>query len=194
MQNKLDELINPIKKYYKRKMKDIKKDQKKQFTFFVLGFIFSYLFLSALSYSLTIPAENFTGSISEGLITLQGFETTSNGIGEFTDGPAYSFNINQTGQLIVISFLCTGLIEIAILISAMLASFGIDLKKKLIGVVVAIFGGIIFNFLRIWITLNIIIFSGAGVFEIAHDLLFRLVLFLYIIVVYVIWFNWANKK
>jgi exosortase/archaeosortase family protein len=193
MQKEIDEFLIPIKKYYEEQIEKVKKDKKKQFTFFVLGFIVSYLILSSFAYALTIPAEIFTGIISEFLISLQGFSTTSNGISMFTDGLAYSFNINQTGQLIVISFLCTGLLEIAILISAMIASFGVEFKNKLIGIIGAIISGIIFNFIRIWITLNIILFSTTGTFEIAHDLLFRITLFLYITIFYILWFNWSNK-
>lgn len=186
--------IEPIIDYYKLQQEKIRENKRKQFTFFVLGFIIIYLLLTTIVYPFEMEAKIFTGIISESLVGLQGVETTFLGLVEFELEEAYAFTINHTNQLIVISWLCTGILEIIILVSAILASFGISLKKKLIGIVFAIISGIIFNFIRIWITLNIIMLQDAQVFEIAHDLLFRLTLLVYVIIVYVIWFSWSEGK
>jgi exosortase/archaeosortase family protein len=186
--------ISKILNYWDEQQEKIKTNKRKQFTFFVLGFIVSYLLLSTLMYSFSNETKIFTGAISQGLLLTQGTQTTFVGVIEFERESAYSFVINSTNQLIVISWLCTGALEIIILISAMLASFGIKFKKKLVGIGAAIFGGLIFNFIRIWITLNIIMSQNAEVFELSHDILFRLTLLLYIIILYVVWFNWAEGK
>ncbi len=186
--------ISKILSYWEEQQEKIKSNKRKQFTFFVLGFVICYLLLSTILYGFSNPLKIFTGAVSQGLLLLQGVETSFVGLVDFEMETAYSFIINQTNQLIVISWLCTGVLEIIILVSAMIASFGIKFEKKLVGIGVAIFSGIIFNFIRIWITLNIIMLQNAEVFELAHDLLFRLTLLLYIIIVYVIWFNWAEGK
>lgn len=186
--------IETIISYYKLQQQKIRENKRKQFTFFVLGFVVIYLLLTTIIYPFEMPAKIFTGSISELLMGIQGVETTFLGLIEFELEEAYAFTINHTNQLIVISWLCTGILEIIILVSAILASFGIALKKKLIGVLFAIISGFIFNFIRIWITLNIIMMQEAQVFEIAHDVLFRLTLLIYIVIVYVIWFSWAEGK
>jgi len=187
------ETTTKVKNYFSNQEKKIVKDQKKQFTWFVLGFVIFYLVLSGLAYPFADTLKESTGRSSEGLLNIQGIETRSNGNVELQNYErAYSFDIVPSGQTIFISWLCSGVLEIIILVSAILASFGVSWKKKLIGAVAAIIIGYVFNLIRIWATLNIILTQNAQVFEIAHDTLFRLVLFVYIIVVYVLWFMWAN--
>jgi exosortase/archaeosortase family protein len=187
------EVINKVKNYFKDQEEKIVKDQKKQFTWFVLGFIIFYLVLSGLAFPFADTLKESTGRNSQGLLSIQGIKTQSNGSVQLENfESAYSFDVIPTGQTIFISWLCSGVLEIIILVSAILASFGIAWKKKIIGAIAAIIIGYVFNLIRIWATLNIILTQNAQVFEIAHDTLFRAVLFVYIIVVYVLWFIWAN--
>ena len=187
--------ISSLKKYLAKQDKNIKSDQKKQFTFFVLGFIFFYLLLTFLITPIEPFAKEFTSSSSAVLLSMQGVEISESDFYTADDGEiVYSFFVgsDQKSQ-IIISSLCTGVLEIIILICAMLASFGITLNKKLIGIVVAIFSGIIFNIVRVFVTINIILIANPEVVEFAHDLLFRVILLLYIMVVYVAWFYWSEK-
>ncbi|MBT4870373.1 MAG: exosortase/archaeosortase family protein [Candidatus Diapherotrites archaeon] len=188
------ETTNKIKNYFVEQEKKIVKDQKKQFVWFVLGFLIFYLILSGITIPFSTSIQESTGRSAQGLLSAQGIETVSNGNVELENfETAYSFEINQTSQTIFISWLCSGALEIIILVSAILASFGIGWRKKVIGAIVAVILGYVFNLLRIFVTLNIIMSQNEAVFEIAHDTLFRLVLFVYIIVVYVLWFIWARK-
>ncbi len=183
-----------IKTYFQKQEKKIVSDQKKQFTWFVLGFLIFYLILSGIAYPFADTLKEGTGRSAEFFLGMQGIETQSIGNIELENYEnAYSFEIIPTGQTVFISWLCSGALEIIILISAILASFGISWRKKILGAIVAIIAGYVFNVFRIWITLNIIMVQNTEVFEIAHDLLFRIVLFVYIIVVYVLWFMWAKK-
>jgi exosortase/archaeosortase family protein len=75
----------------------------------------------------------------------------------------------------------------------MLASFGIAWKKKFIGIIFAVIVGYVFNLLRVWTTINIILTQNVQTIEFAHDFLFRAVLFVYIIVFYVVWFYASNN-
>jgi hypothetical protein len=43
-------------------------------------------------------------------------------------------------------------------------------------------------------TINIALTQNTQIIEFAHDILFKIVLFIYITVFYVIWFYWASKS
>ncbi len=201
--NKKSEGIEKIFDYLREQHKKIRSDKKKQFIFFVLGFILAYLILTiAVSIIPDIYYKQAVGGIVEGALNLQGIKTTSIGIVECTEfswlsdttqGKCYSFEAG--GKNIIISWLCTGVLEIIILICAIIASFGVNWKEKWAGIALAIILGIVFNIIRIWATINLIFSQNTATVEIAHDALFRIILFIYIAVVYIAWFYWAaNKK
>jgi exosortase/archaeosortase family protein len=187
--------ISSIYKYWKKQEEKIVASPRKQFTFFILTFVLSYLFLTALVSPFELSAKEFTGKNAEMFLSSGGNIISGSGFYEATDGEVvYSFFVGKVGEekQIIISWLCSGILEIIILICAIIASFGITFKQKLVGIGIAIITGIIFNTLRIWVTLSLILTQNAQVFEIAHDLLFRIVLFVYIIVVYILWFYWTQ--
>lgn len=96
------------------------------------------------------------------------------------------------GTKIEISALCTGLMELIVIISAILASHGISWKKRAIGVLSAIIIAPIFNLLRIIITILLILNSNSiELIDLTHGILFRITLFLIIMGIYTIWFLWA---
>ena len=95
---------------------------------------------------------------------------------------------------IAISYLCTGILELTVIWSAILSSFGIDIKKRIIGAFAAtIFLGI-FNIARISASILIIAYFGLSAGEFSHDILFRVFLFVTIALYYYLWFNWASGK
>jgi exosortase/archaeosortase family protein len=191
-----------VKNYFREQEKKIVSNPKKQFAFFVLGFVFFYILLSSII--LFIPREGyetFTGITTQGLLNIQGVESQgvglvecmeTNWLGMETKSNCYSFEVGE--KKIIISWLCTGILEIIILISAILSSFGINWRKKILGVGIAILTGIIFNLIRIWVTINIVFTQNVEVIELAHDFLFKIILFIYITGFYVIWFYWVMKK
>lgn len=180
----------------------IVEDKKKQFIYFTLGFILFYLLINTL-FGL-VPLETYKlaiGKTVEPILALGGVNITQNGFVECSEsnwvgmevkGNCYSFNAND--KTILISWLCTGVLEIIVLISAILASFGIGWGKRAKGIIIAVVVGVIFNILRITITVGIVLSQNINMIELAHDLLFRAILFVYIVGVYVLWFNWAMKK
>lgn len=195
----LKESITPLQKYIKEQEKKIKKSPKKQLSFFILGFVLFYLIFTTILIPFQLPIKNFTGEIVVGFLSVQGMEIEKNGfvLDEFGE-EMYSFTLigNETRetQKFFISWLCTGILEIIILLGAIFASFGVSWKDKLKGMGGAIIIGIIFNFIRIWLTINIFVLTNAETTNIAHDLLFRLVLFIYISAYYIIWFNYTQRK
>jgi len=195
-------LFSNLKEKIANQEEKIKTDKKKQFIFFLLGFVFFYLLLTAVA--LIIPSTTYkeiTGGVVQVTLGVMGQNTNSMGLVECTESNwvgletkdyCYSFEVN--GKTILISWLCTGILEIIVLISAILASFGVEWNKKIIGAIVAIILGAVFNILRIVVTIFIILSQNIQTTELAHDLLFRIILFIYIVGVYVLWFNWAVKE
>ncbi len=195
-------IIDKAKTFLAKEENAVRSDKKKQFVFFVLGFLVSYLLITAIIG--VVPQVLFksaTGGTVQFFLSLQGVATQNASViscnefswfSDYATGECYSFFVGE--KQIIISWLCTGILVIIILISAILASFGVSWNKKLIGVGAAIGAGVIFNLARIIITVNFILTQSGPVVELAHDILFRLVLFIYIVLVYVIWFNWAMGK
>jgi exosortase/archaeosortase family protein len=183
--NGLEKYFKGLKNYFRSQEKKILENPKKQFSFFILFFLATYLILSFA----IIPFENnikaFVGETSIVLLEMQGHEITGQGFYQ-AEEISYSFFVDNV--LINIIGLCTGVLEIIILIGAILATLGISLKKKLIGVGVGIVVGIIFNLLRIFITINIILFNSIEFAELMHGVLFRIILFVYITGFYIVWF------
>jgi len=202
VQKREEGTFDRAKKFFLKEEKAVRSDKKKQLVFFVLGFLLFYLILTTIVG--IVPQVFFkstTGNVVQVLLSLQGVQTQNGVILEcnefswvmdYATGECYSFFAKE--KQIIISWLCTGILEIIILISAILASFGISWNKKIIGAGVAIVAGVIFNLARILITVNFILTQSGPVVELAHDVLFRIVLFIYIVLVYVLWFNWANGK
>ncbi|MFA7132159.1 MAG: exosortase/archaeosortase family protein [Bacteroidales bacterium] len=182
--------------------KAIKSNEKKQLIYFVLGFIFFYLLLS-FTINL-IPQEYYkqlTSNSVEFILNASGIKTTTLGFvpcNEFTwfyegiEGVCHSFLVGE--KTILIAWLCTGILEIIILVSAIIASFGLGNKEKLIGVILAIIVGVILNLIRIIFTIQIVLTQNIQVVEFVHDFLFKLILFVYITVFYVAWFYWAKER
>jgi exosortase/archaeosortase family protein len=200
-------LLSKAKSFFSKEEKEVRTNKKKQFVFFILGFLLSYLIITTIVGIVPdIFYKTATGKVVESVLLIQGVKIQELGqidcsefswVTDTTNGQCYSFlaNPSTSGEKqIIISWLCTGVLEIIILISAILASFGINWKKKIAGIGIAIIAGVIFNLLRILITVNFILTQSGEIVELTHDVLFRLVLFIYIVVVYVLWFNWSVKK
>lgn len=182
-----DSFLGAAADYFARQEEKIKKSQKKQFSFFVLGFLIFYLLISwVVSLAPATMYEAATGTMLRGLLGAQGIPSA----GYIMD----NYLIAVQGKEIIISWLCSGVMEIIVLISAILASFGVSWKKKAIGVAIAVPTGYLFNVLRVWITTNIILTQPIQVIELTHDVLFRVFLFIYIMIFYVVWFYLSARK
>ncbi|MFH1587123.1 MAG: exosortase/archaeosortase family protein [Candidatus Diapherotrites archaeon] len=94
---------------------------------------------------------------------------------------------------ISISYLCTGLLELSIIVAAVAASFGIKIEKRIAGIIAATATIFAFNLTRIVLSIGIILLFGLEIGELSHEVLFRIFLFLVIAGFYFIWFNWATK-
>ncbi|VVB76505.1 Uncharacterised protein [uncultured archaeon] len=195
-------ITDSVKNYFQAQMKNIRASQTKQFAFFVLGFALFYLVITGVVG--VVPQQLFkeaTGLTLSSILSAEGINvkeigavacTETSWAGIDVESTCYSFLAND--KQIIISWLCTGILEIIVLVSAMLASFGISLRKKLYGIVIAVIAGVIFNIIRLAVTANLILSQNVATVELAHDLMFRIILFFYILGVYVIWFYYSAKE
>ena len=100
----------------------------------------------------------------------------------------------EGGPAIEISELCTGLMETLIIVSAIIASAGIDWRKRLFGSVSAGLASIVLNFARIVFTILLILGTAdIALITFAHNILFRAFLLVSIAGMYMLWFWWAVK-
>ncbi|HIH21822.1 MAG: exosortase/archaeosortase family protein [Candidatus Diapherotrites archaeon] len=101
--------------------------------------------------------------------------------------------LNVEGKQILISELCTGLLETALLAAAIIASIGIEWRKRIFGAIAAIAFGMAFNQLRIFASIMQILNTDLEFAELTHDLFFRLSLLIVIAGFYYLWFRKAAK-
>lgn len=92
----------------------------------------------------------------------------------------------QNGSRIVFNELCTGVLETIVLVAAILASFEISWKKRILGALVGIVGIFVFNQLRIVSTVFLILNAPIETVELSHDVFFRVFLFVAIAVFYAV--------
>ncbi len=101
----------------------------------------------------------------------------------------------ENGTGIVISELCTGLMELFIVVSAILASVGIEWRKRVAGAIASVIVLQLFNFARIFATLLVILGSNSlQTIEFTHNVLFRAFLFIVVAGTYIGWFYLSAKK
>ncbi len=181
--------FSDAKEYLIKQEKLIVQDKKRQLFFFVIGFLLFYLTFTFVAY--LVPDyfyESATGLSLKSLLEVQGLSPS------ITSVDSGDFALALEGKTIIISWLCAGVLELIILSCAILASFGVSWRKKFIGIAIAIPLGFLFNLARVWITTNIILTQEVAVIELAHDLLFKIMLFVYITIFYVLWFYWSTNE
>lgn len=102
--------------------------------------------------------------------------------------------MNVEGVKIGISELCTGLLETLLLATAIIASFGIHWKKRIIGAVAALAFGLAFNQFRIFVSIMQILNTDLQTAELTHDVFFRLSILIVIAGFYYWWFRKATAS
>jgi len=153
--------------------------------FFIIVFVALKLFVD---FVLGSALENFVASVELGILGMLGISGSL-----ILNGTAVI--ALENGLNIMISELCTGSLELLILVSAIIASIGIAWRSRIIGAVAGAVFIVLFNFLRITLTILIILSEpGIETIEFAHDILFRIFLFFAIAIAYIAWFYWAVKR
>ena len=157
---------------------------------FLLFFVFLYLLFSSLFF-VFVPLqkmEEFIAGATLSFLLLTGFQ------GKLVLQEPVLIQL-ENGVGIVISELCTGLMEMFIVASAILASIGIDWRKRIIGAIASVILLQAFNFVRIFATLLVILGNHSlQTIEFTHNILFRIFLFVVIAGSYIAWFYFSVKK
>lgn len=167
-----------------------RKDEKEKGTKFLLVFVIIYGLLY-FGFNFIVPLEIFEFFIASIVMSLLGIAGVKGSI--VLQEPVLI--LLESGLEIQISYLCTGLMEIFIVIGAVLASLGIEMRKRIIGVIAGVVFAFVFNIFRIAATILIALGNPESlVLELAHDVLFRLTLFVVIAGFYIVWFLWATNQ
>jgi exosortase/archaeosortase family protein len=96
-----------------------------------------------------------------------------------------------------INNLCAGDIEIALLLAIILATVDRSWKRRIIGAAAGLLLITIVNPVRIFVVLYAGHAAGWGIADITHDILFRAMLILIIVVYYFLWYvkyDWFSDK
>ena len=151
---------------------------------FLAGLVVAFFGLSLLAKAIPLEAiEWFVASVALRSLGLFGVS------GTLKAGEPVVMQLTGLQNPVAISYLCTGLLETLVLVSAILASFGIPWKERLKGAAGGVLISFIFNIIRIDATILVIRAQGLGVGELTHDWLFRIALFLTVAGYYAWWFR-----
>lgn len=101
--------------------------------------------------------------------------------------------LSVQGKSIEISFVCLGIVEWALLVSAILASRGFEWKHRAKGIVYGTVALFAFNEFRIVFTIHTILNSSIEFSEAVHGVLFRAFLFVVLAGFYWAWVKSAEK-
>lgn len=179
--------------FFKQLKKDLKnkREYKKALLFlFVFIFVFSVSYLIFAKSLLTGYINYFFGFFSSALLSVFGKANTF----VFDSVTKTSTILVSTlKEPIILSFLCSGILEFCLLISAILSSIGISLKKRIVGALLSIPIIIAFNLTRIVVTSLIIINGNLSFSSFVHGFLFRLFLIFIVIGTYYVWFTKNTK-
>ena len=108
------------------------------------------------------------------------------GIHSWSAGSMVVFN----GQTAKIVGLCTGSLELALLVGAVLATEDRTWRQRLWGVVFSIASLYIINIVRVGISLASAVWYGWSFAELIHTVLFKFFLVFAIVGLYAIWYLW----
>ncbi|NCQ51158.1 exosortase/archaeosortase family protein [archaeon] len=168
--------------FFKKIKRDLKTKKKiKESLYFLLFFIISFsLIYLLLSKTLIYNFINyFYGSLSSIILNIfYGINTSF--YYDFIEQVTFLI-IPSIDYPVAIVFLCTGILEFSLIVSAIVSTIGFSLRKKIKWVLISSFLVIIFNLLRITFTIFIIDYFNLEIADFFHGFLFRL--FLVIIVI-----------
>lgn len=157
---------------------------------FLLFFVLAYLVLSGIFWAIfpLQKTELLVANASLFILSLFGIS------GKVIVQEPILLNLSN-GTSIVFSELCTGAMEMLIIVSAIIASHGIEWRKRIFGAAASVFVVQAFNLTRIAST--VLVISGNNsleTIEFTHNVLFRVFLFIVIAGTYMAWFYSSVKE
>jgi len=180
--------MKPAKKYLKSLRKDLKsKKGMRNAAKFAIAFCALFLF----GILVAIPA---TSGFWQGMgvwhaNAVSGLLSSVFGIQNEVDGNIIFMGVQGQEYGFVVSQLCSGDVEVALLAALMLATFEVLLIWRVVGAVVGASVLLLMNPVRIAITLAITSGSGLETGDFYHSIIFRLFLFVLLVLCYFAWYN-----
>jgi exosortase/archaeosortase family protein len=162
------------------------------FIFLLLFFVFFIFIYIILSYSFLYNYINYFFGIASNFILQQVFGIVTTFSYNLIDGVSV-ITIPSIAYPIYINSLCTGILEFALLASAILSTFTISWKKRLIGASIAVGIVILFNIIRISTTVYLITSLNLSWANFFHGFLFRLFLIIIVLGFYWLWLRRCEK-
>jgi exosortase/archaeosortase family protein len=180
--------------FWKSVKRDLKsKKASRNATRFIVVFSLVFLFLLYVAIPLTSGLWDNLGawhaqSVSGLLSSVWDIESA-------VDGNILTMEVQGQEVDFLISQLCSGDVEIALLVALLIASFDILLAWRVLGAIVGAVFLILMNPVRIAVTLVITKGSGLEAGDFYHTLIFRLFLFVVLIMYYFAWYRaFANRE
>jgi exosortase/archaeosortase family protein len=131
---------------------------------------------------------SFHAQAVQGLLGAAGIESQ-------VSGNVLTMQVRGEDVDFVISRLCSGDVEIALLVSLLLASFDVLLVWRLVGALLGAVFLFLMNPLRIALTLLLTKDSGMETGDFYHSIIFRLFLFVLLVLYYFAWYKmFAGRK
>lgn len=173
------------KKNIKKKYQEIIKNKKYHLIAFliltVIFFVLFYLFFSLLNFS-----KMFAFLVSY----VFDFFKIPNEIYFYQD---YYVLLVYNLQFSIIN-LCTGIFEISVFLALIFSNLLVSIYKKIIGATIIFIIFIIFNVFRIFTIIYLIGNNNIIFAKTLHDVLFKLSLFLILVIFYYVWLKLSTKK
>ena len=177
-------------KKFKKDIKDKKEYRKALFFLFLFILFFSLFYLFLGKTPIADYINYFFGFLTSAVLSFLGI---SNSFIFDSTAKISIILVSKLSEPITLGFLCTGILEFCLLASAIAASAGIAIKKRVYGVLLAIPVIIVFNITRIVLTSLIIINGNLSFANFVHGFLFRIFLIIIVIGTYYFWFK-ANTR
>jgi exosortase/archaeosortase family protein len=122
-----------------------------------------------------------------GLLSSWGIETT-------VSGNVLTMQVIGENVDFAVSEVCSGAVEIALLVSLLIASFDIALGWRIVGSLAGALLLLLMNPIRIAVTMALTKDAGMEAGDFYHGMLFRLFLFVILVLYYFVWYRLAKDR
>jgi exosortase/archaeosortase family protein len=176
-------------KQVKRELRD--KKAVKNVTRFVAIFVAIFFLFLFIIIPLSTPLWDFLG-----VFHASSAASMISAFGSFASASENVISVDVMGSEtdFIVSQLCSGDVEIALLVALIIASFDVALFWRILG---AVFGAILIlllNPLRIALTVMITQNQGMEAGDVAHSIIFRLFLFVLLVSYYFVWYHLCKGR
>lgn len=184
--------MKPIKNFFKDVRSDVKSEKgllaavRFVATFLVIFLLFLYVIIPLTS-GLWDTAGEFHAHAVQGVLGAFGIESQA-------EGNVLKMEVQGEEVDFVISRLCSGDVEIALLVALLLASSAVLMIWRVLGSIIGVAFLFLMNPLRIALTLGLTKDSGMVAGDFYHSVIFRLFLFLLLVLYYFAWYHVFSKR